>query len=109
MTAAVIQIQTVEGNSKTCARFPKSPEIELTKINKAEIPAAFFVSAQLNKSKIGVKKMPPPTPTNPETKPKTAPINKQIQTGGAVGSRSDFTLIANRIAAKIKVTPRIIL
>src|SRR6184192_4454655 len=49
---------------------PARPAIEFAKINNAETADACFVFAQLEKSKRGVRKIPPPVPVSPERNPK---------------------------------------
>src|SRR5688572_1624467 len=93
----------------SCETFPARPEIEFTRMNIAEIPAAVFVSDQFINSRIGVRKIPPPTPTRPESKPTIAPMTSAIQMYGWRDSASDFQFHARRIAATINTTPRTIL
>ena len=53
---------------------PATPNIELIKINKdAEVAICLGYPAFIRK-RIGLKKIPPPIPTNPEKKPITDPI-----------------------------------
>tara|TARA_B100000401_G_C52658277_1_gene648903 strand:+ start:370 stop:816 length:447 start_codon:yes stop_codon:yes gene_type:complete len=53
---------------------PATPNIEFIKINKdAEVAICLGYPAFIKK-RIGLKKMPPPIPTNPEKKPITDPI-----------------------------------
>jgi hypothetical protein len=42
-------------------------------MNKAETAAACFIRAQLQKSKSGVRNIPPPVPVKPERNPMPAP------------------------------------
>ena len=54
---------------------PATPNIEFIKINKdAEVAICLGYPAFIKK-RIGLKKIPPPIPTNPEKKPITEPIN----------------------------------
>ena len=48
--------------------------------NDADVTITLGCSA-FNKKRIGLKNIPPPIPTIPETKPKTAPINKDEAIG----------------------------
>ena len=57
------------------------PKIEFIKMNnEAAVTICLGLSA-LNKNKIGLKKIPPPIPTTPETNPKTPPIITEITIG----------------------------
>ena len=61
---------------------PIIPEIEFIKINIEAVVTICAGFAALNKKRIGLKKIPPPMPTIPETKPKVHPIktiNNKIQ------------------------------
>ena len=57
-----------------------NPAIELTKMNKAETAAVFFISAQRISKMIGLKIIPPPIPIIPENNPITAPIKSARKT-----------------------------
>src|SRR6267143_2413959 len=45
---------------------PSNPAAEFTRMNAAEIPAVFRMSAQPKSNNNGLKKMPPPTPVKPD-------------------------------------------
>jgi len=107
-TAATIHNQTSDDNSIAWRKFPASPDIELTRINIADTPAAVLVSDHLANKRTGVRKMPPPTPTSPDNSPITAPINRAQTMGGCRTSSSPFRFIAKRNAAKINTAPRTI-
>lgn len=53
---------------------PATPNIELTKINKEAVAAICFGYPAFIKNKIGLKNIPPPIPTRPDTKPIMEPI-----------------------------------
>ena len=53
---------------------PATPNIEFIKINKDADVAICLGYPAFIKKRIGLKKMPPPIPTNPEKKPITDPI-----------------------------------
>ena len=55
---------------------PNIPEIKLININKDAVVTIIFGFSDLSKKRIGLKKIPPPIPTIPDTRPKTEPINK---------------------------------
>ena len=61
-------------NFASFERNPNIPEIEFTKMNKVETAAVCFKFAQPNKSKIGLKTIPPPIPIKPDKNPTIAPI-----------------------------------
>ena len=69
-------IQKSKNLSKTISLVicPATPNIELIKINKdAEVAICLGCPAFIRK-RIGLKKIPPPIPINPEKKPITDPI-----------------------------------
>ena len=53
---------------------PKIPEIELIKINNDAVVEIIFGFSALSKNSIGLRKIPPPIPTIPETNPSIEPI-----------------------------------
>ena len=57
---------------------PNIPEIELININKEAVVTIIFGFSALSKKRIGLKKIPPPIPTTPETTPRTDPIKSEI-------------------------------
>ena len=59
--------------------WPKIPEIELIRINNDALVTIFLGLSALNKKRIGLKKIPPPIPTTPETKPRIDPIIIEIK------------------------------
>ena len=59
--------------------WPKTPEIELIKINNEAVVTIFFGLSAFNKKSIGLKKIPPPIPTIPEINPKVEPIIKDVK------------------------------
>jgi len=64
----------LSGKDLTVEICPSSPEIELNRIKALDNPPAVRGPANPTKSNSGVRKIPPPVPVNPESKPKTAPI-----------------------------------
>jgi len=58
-----------------------TPEIEFINMNTDAAVTICFGLAALIKKSIGLKKIPPPIPTTPERKPKTAPIKIEITIG----------------------------
>ena len=59
--------------------MPKSPEIELNRINAAAVPDAPFIVVHPKKTINGDKNMPPPVPVRPEINPIKVPANKANQ------------------------------
>ena len=57
--------------------WPIIENIEFININNETAVVIYLGFAALNKYKIGPKKIPPPIPTIPETKPKIIPIKKE--------------------------------
>ena len=58
-----------------------TPEIELIRINKEAVVTICLGFPALIKKRIGLKNIPPPIPTTPETKPNTPPIGTEIKVG----------------------------
>ena len=56
---------------------PKIPEIELIRINNDAVVEIIFGFSALSKNSIGLRKIPPPIPTIPETNPRTEPIIRE--------------------------------
>lgn len=82
--------------------LPKIPAMEFTTINNADTADVFFGSAHRRRIMIGLRKIPPPTPTIPERNPITPPIGRAASVEGALGELSfslDVNVKANRIAA----------
>ena len=69
-----IRIRYFDGKILPLIRYPINPEIELTKINKAETAAVCFKVPHFNKTIIGLRIIPPPIPISPDTKPIIKPI-----------------------------------
>ena len=60
--------------------WEEGPELrEFIKINKEAVVTIFLGLSAFIKKSIGLKKIPPPIPTTPETKPKKAPIGIEIK------------------------------
>ena len=49
--------------------FPSSPAVEFTRMKAADTPPVSRISAQLAKISRGLRKMPPPVPVRPESRP----------------------------------------
>ena len=58
------------------------PAKELHQIKAEDTPAARRIGSQPASSTSGVKKMPPPVPLNPASRPSTAPVSKTTGHGG---------------------------
>lgn len=89
---------------------PKSPEMEFTKINKAETAALFLISAQPKSKITGLKIIPPPMPINPDKNPITAPMKSAK--GMFIGFISTFCFPNkpnNLATAKSKTVAKMIL
>ena len=87
------------GNSPSDPTWPSSPAAELTKINGADTAAAAFGSAQRKNKINGVKKIPPPTPINPEINPIDAPTRTITHPDGRRTSAPSAAGIKSRPAA----------
>jgi len=81
--------------------LPDIPATELTKMNNAEVAAVYFGFAHFRKRIIGLRKIPPPTPTTPDTNPIAPPVGNAIFKLGGVKFPfvSDSNLIISRNAA----------
>ena len=75
------------------------PASELTRMKSAEIPAVARVSAQPMKSSNGLKKMPPPTPTKPDSSPMAPPSTSATGRGGECG----VAAVLSRVPAPLVV------
>ena len=64
------------GNDCIEERLPERPEIELKNINAAAVPDACLTVVQPKKIISGDRKIPPPVPVKPESKPIKAPPKK---------------------------------
>src|ERR1051325_1518815 len=82
--------------------------IELTRTKGAAAPTASSVLAQRIRSKRGLKKMPPPIPTIPATKPMAAPagIASQIGTARVFASLTTPIPKNNRMVTNTSTSPR---
>ena len=58
--------------------LPKRPDIELKRINAAAVPEAPLIVVQPRIRISGDKKIPPPVPVSPESKPIIYPAKKPI-------------------------------
>lgn len=77
------------------------PEIEFTKIKSDVMADTFLKDAHLKKSIMGLNKIPPPIPTNPDKKPIIAPVNKPAAKGIRFVSSSDFFKPTKKVIAVI--------
>ena len=71
--AANAQKYISEGREFTLVRCPARPEMEFKRIKAADTAAVCFVPAHPMNRIRGVRKIPPPTPTVPESSPIPAP------------------------------------
>ena len=90
--------------------WPKRPEVELNNIKAADKPPAILGPAIFRKRRSGVKKIPPPVPVSPESKPSIAPKIRRKYIDVSF-TKSDATLFCLKvmkslIEAKINTTPR---
>ena len=89
---------------------PIMPDMEFTKINKADTAAACFILPQPNKIIIGLSMMPPPMPIIPEKSPMAEPINKDpIRLKGLTSFFSVPRKFSIRRIAIARNTPKICL
>src|SRR5712692_4181363 len=65
-------------------------------MNAAATPDVSFVVVQCISSRTGLRKIPPPTPVRPESKPITAPRHSAIQIGTTVASSFSAATLALR-------------
>src|SRR5260370_41610585 len=86
------------GSCRVLLMLPARPEIELTRMNSAETADAVFVFAQRMKIKIGVRKIPPPVPVNPESSPRPAPTETAMVFEGGCVSSSGLGRVMNLTA-----------
>src|SRR5207302_8404201 len=84
---------------------PARPAIEFVKINNAETADACFVFAQLEKSRRGVRKIPPPVPVRPERNPMPEPTASAAGKGGEVTAGGSPRRKNNRTAEKSRMRP----
>ena len=70
--------EIIEQGTADFVNCPKIPEIELTRINRDAVVTIIFGFSAFNKKRIGLKKIPPPIPTIPETNPRIEPIKNEI-------------------------------
>src|SRR3954454_25076527 len=90
-------------------KLPSKPVAELTRINNAETAAAVLVRAQRISSSSGVRKIPPPVPVRPDSKPKPAPIDRAAGSEGWPATSSLAGFSRKRAAESSKTTPTRIL
>ena len=62
------------GNAPPRERLPSSPALEFTRMKSALTAAAFFAVAQRISNNNGVRKMPPPVPVSPASRPSAPPV-----------------------------------
>ena len=97
-TAAIANGKAKNGSCLVLVMLPSKPEIELARMKSAETAEAVLVLAQRIRITKGVKKIPPPTPVNPESRPSPAPTETETGLVGECGSSSGFGRIKNRAA-----------
>jgi hypothetical protein len=61
------------GRYRILAKLPASPAMELTRMKAAEVPDVGRLPAQPVNSSKGLRKIPPPVPVNPESRPIAPP------------------------------------
>ena len=71
----------------------------------ADMAAACLGRAQPMKSKSGVRKMPPPVPVKPESKPIKAPVASAASSGGALAGLSVLACTNKRTAETKSAAP----
>ena len=70
-------MERVGWNCVRVEETPRSPEMEFTKMKLAATPEITLMGAQWKNTKIGLRKIPPPTPVRPDRKPNPAPVNNK--------------------------------
>ena len=109
MIAAAERITANAGMDCLALINPARPAIEFTKINNAETADACFVFAHLEKSKRGVRKIPPPVPVRPERNPIPEPTASAVGKGGGTTAGGSPRRKNNRTAEKSSTSPMTIL
>jgi hypothetical protein len=84
--AAIDQNHKLDGKVGNLVKYPSNAAIELTNINAAETPTDCLIVAQPFSSKMGLRKIPPPTPVSPDNSPITIPRATDNQFGTALTS-----------------------
>src|SRR6476661_5813716 len=103
--AATERINANAGMDCLALTKPARPAIEFTKINNAETADACFVFAQLEKSKRGVRKIPPPVPVRPERNPMPEPTASAAGKGGGATAGGSPRRKNNRAAETSSTSP----
>src|SRR5207302_10557499 len=80
------------GRYPTEETFPASAAIEFKRMKAATTPDVRRGSSHALRMISGLRKMPPPVPVKPASRPSTAPAGRLIQYGGALVSRSASAL-----------------
>src|SRR5438445_11814683 len=105
MIAAAERTSANAGMDCLALTKPARPAIEFTRINNAETADACFVFAQLEKSKRGVRKIPPPVPVRPERNTMPAPTASAVGKGGEVTAGGSPRRKNNRAAERGSRSP----
>ena len=84
--AALAKGHASEGRDCRLVRNPLSPEIEFTRINIAESPAAAFVLVHRKNKRSGARKIPPPVEVIPDRKPIPAPTGRATTSGAGLSA-----------------------
>ena len=82
ISATPIKSGIFDGQLPPAERYPESPATELKRINAAAIGTEPLMSVQRNNNNSGLRKIPPPTPVNPDTKPNIPPTGIVIHSLG---------------------------
>ena len=62
--------------------LPARPDAELSRMNGADTAAAVLVRPQRRKIRSGVRKIPPPVPVRPDSRPSSPPAPRATSLGG---------------------------
>src|SRR3546814_1110518 len=80
------------GTLPRLATLPASPAAELVRMKAAATPEVARGFSQPRSRMSGLRKMPPPVPVRPASRPSTAPAGRLIQSGGVWTGRSAMAL-----------------
>src|SRR5438046_9118484 len=84
---------------------PTRPAIEYTHMKSAETAAACRMCAHRQKSRTGVRKIPPPVPVNPARKPRPAPTLIATGREGEAVCGGSLARKKSRVAEKSSTMP----
>src|SRR5210317_1453077 len=100
-TAKVTISKAMGSRDTPVLHCPKSPEKELTQINKAETAAASFILPQFNNKITGERIIPPPIPMSPEKNPIPIPMHN-AKIGFAEWDTSEESVFLKKILPMAK-------